>query len=89
LRPSGLGAELNDLFEPCDLMKHLKDIGKVSDEEAYKTWNMGQGMLVITPEPEKVISISKERGIEAKVCGEIKKEKGIKIGGQTERDLIF
>lgn len=78
LRPSGLGAELNNLFEPCELMKHLQDIGKVSDEEAYRTWNMGQGMLVITPEPERVLDIARERKIEAKLCGNIS-EKNIFI----------
>lgn len=82
LRPSGLGADLSDLFEPCEFMTHLQEIGDVSDEEAYKTWNMGQGMLVITTEPEKVIALAMENNIEAKICGEIRGGKGIRIKEQ-------
>ncbi|GAI78299.1 unnamed protein product [marine sediment metagenome] len=48
LKPSGYGAELNDLFEPCKAMQHCQEIGEISDQEAYRTWNMGQGLAIIT-----------------------------------------
>ena len=83
LKPSGLGAELFDLFEPCEVMLHCQNLGDISDEEAYKTWNMGQGMLVITPEPEKVIEIAAKYCIEAKVAGEIVDKPGILIKSKT------
>jgi phosphoribosylformylglycinamidine cyclo-ligase len=79
LKPSGFGATLDNLFEPCKLMLYAQEKGNVSDEEAYRTWNMGNGMLIITPEPEKAIAVAKQYGIEAKVCGKITSEKGIKI----------
>ncbi|MCL4387122.1 MAG: AIR synthase-related protein [Patescibacteria group bacterium] len=79
LKPSGLGARLDNLFKPCELMLHLQKLGGVPDEEAYKTWNMGQGMLVVTPEPEKVIEIVKSFNIEAQIAGEITAEKGIEV----------
>lgn len=79
LKPSGLGAQLDNLFLPCRLMDHLQEIGGVSDEEAYKTWNMGQGMLIVTPEPERVMKIAKEHHILSKIVGKIILEKEIKI----------
>ena len=78
LKPSGLGAYLCDLFEPSDVMLYCQDLGNVSDEEAYKTWNMGQGMIIATPEPEKVIGIANYHNIDAKVVGEVVAE-GIKV----------
>ncbi len=93
LKASGFGAELNDLFKPCKAMLHCQDIGNINDREAYSTWNMGNGMLVITPEPEKIIQIAKENGVEAKVAGKITTEKQIKIKNKgknmDEEVLVF
>ncbi len=79
LEPSGYGAIISEPFEPPGIMTYLQDLGKVSNQEAYRTWNMGHGMLIITEDYQKAIDISSSFGIEAKVVGEIKKEKGIKI----------
>jgi phosphoribosylformylglycinamidine cyclo-ligase len=79
LRPSGLGAELIDLFSPCKAMQYCQKLGGVSDEEAYRTWNMGQGMAIITPEPEKVISEAEKFGIKAKTAGRVVLTPGIHI----------
>lgn len=93
LKPSGLGAIIYELFEPPILMSHLQGIGNVTDEEAYKTWNMGQGKLVITPQPYQVMSIARKQGIEAKIAGQVTKKPGIKIISNgyktTGNDLIF
>jgi phosphoribosylformylglycinamidine cyclo-ligase len=77
----GLGARLDNLFEPCELMKHAMEVGGVSRGEAYQTWNMGNGMLIIVAdgEEEAAIAVAKEHGIEARVCGEIVEEDGIEI----------
>lgn len=77
LRPSGLGADINNPFHPSDIMGHIQKLGNVSDEEAYQTWNMGQGMVVITPEPGKVIGIASTYGIGAQEIGNVVKEPGI------------
>lgn len=82
LRPSGLGAVINNPFEPSELMLYCQEVGKVTDLEAYGTWNMGQGMAIITPEPEDVIKVAKDHGIQAKVIGEIVKEPGISIASK-------
>ncbi|HAU40103.1 MAG: phosphoribosylformylglycinamidine cyclo-ligase, phosphoribosylformylglycinamidine cyclo-ligase [Candidatus Peregrinibacteria bacterium GW2011_GWF2_43_17] len=81
LKRAGLGAKLDNLFEPCELMRHAIEIGKVARDEAYRTWNMGNGMLVIVaPGAEKeTIKIAAEHGVEARVCGEITEDKNIKF----------
>jgi len=79
LKPCGLGAEIEDPFEPSLIMKQIQEFGKVSDKEAYKTWNMGNGMVIATPEPSKVISIAKRQGINAKIIGGVIKDNVIFI----------
>ncbi len=79
LKPSGLGAELEGLFSPCKAMLHCQEIGDISDEEAYRSWNMGQGLAIITPEPDKVISEAKKFGIKAMVAGKVVRKKGISL----------
>jgi len=79
LKPSGLGADIYDPFGPCTAMAWLQKAGDVSDEEAYNTWNMGQGMIVATPDPEKVISIAKQHDITSKVVGVVTEDPGIRI----------
>jgi phosphoribosylformylglycinamidine cyclo-ligase len=79
LKPSGYGALLTDLFSPCAAMQHCQKLAGIDDREAYRTWNMGQGLAVITPEPEKVISEAKRFGIDAKIAGRVVQDKKITI----------
>lgn len=80
----GYGADLYDLWEPCEAMLEFQEIGKsggdkVTGRTAYKTWNMGNGGLMVAGDPEDAISIASKHGIEAKVCGEIREKPGITI----------
>lgn len=79
LRPSGLGAELTDLFAPPPIMAYCQKLGGISDRDAYGTWNMGQGMALITPAPEKAVEEAKKFGIEAKIAGKIVKTPGVRL----------
>jgi phosphoribosylformylglycinamidine cyclo-ligase len=79
LRPSGLGATLTDLFDPPAIMKHAQEIGAVSDADAYRAWNMGQGLAIVTPEPEKVLKEAEKSGLTAKVAGVIERAPGIRL----------
>lgn len=79
LRPSGFGAYINNPFAPNKLSLHCQELGNVDDWQAYKTWNMGQGMICVTPNPEDVMSVAESHGIKAKVIGYVTKEPGIRI----------
>lgn len=91
LRPKNLGALIDNPFAPSPLMLHAQELGNVSDREAYRTWNMGQGMLIITPEPESVITTANQHGIEAKRVGLIKEAPGIIIEskGLNQEELTY
>ena len=93
LKPSGHGAILEHLFEPCKAMLHCQEVGNVPDEEAYKTWNMGQGLAIITPEPQKVIAEAKRFGIVGKLAGKVVEGPGIRLKSKGffdgGKELVF
>jgi len=66
-----LGAEITDPLPPCDMMLLCQKLGRVDDAEAYKVWNMGQGMLIITSRPEKILSTAAKYKIRAKIIGKL------------------
>ena len=74
LRPTGLSANLFDLYEPPDIMARCGEWMDVSQHEFYRTWNGGQGMLVVVPHHEGVdfMNFAGTYGIDAKVCGLIR-----------------
>lgn len=84
LKPSKLGAELNNLFEPCELMNYFVENGDVEMEEAYKTWNMGNGMLIVTDTPEEIIKITSKHLMDAKIAG-VTTDKNISIASGREK----
>ncbi len=83
LKRNNLGVNLDNLWAPHEAVLDLMKLGNVSDEEAYKVWNMGNGMMVITPEPDKVIEIAKANGIEAQIAGSVIKEPEIRFVSQA------
>lgn len=82
LKPKKLGAKIDSPFPPGDIVLYGQELGNVPDEEAYQTWNMGQGMIIISPEPEEVIKIAHEHQIEAKTIGRVTSTPGISIVSQ-------
>lgn len=89
LSVSGLGADITEPFTPPDIMLLCQKLGSVNDREAYNVWNMGQGMLLITSYPDKVIDIAGKYKIKAKIAGEITGKKGIKIRSPRGQVLLF
>jgi phosphoribosylformylglycinamidine cyclo-ligase len=79
LRRIALGAEITDPLPPGPLLRYLQEHGPVSDQEAYRVWNMGQGMLLITPQPVGVIAVARQHGIVAQIVGEITSHPGIRL----------
>jgi len=79
LYATGLGATLDNLYEPAEIMRFVQQKCEINDREAYRTWNMGQGLLIVTPNEKTVLGRAKELGFRATKVGEITKEKGIRI----------
>jgi phosphoribosylformylglycinamidine cyclo-ligase len=74
--PVGMGAQL-DISTP-DVMRELQNLGQVSDSDAYQTWNMGAGMLVVCNGKE-LSEIAESHGVSAEVVGEIIGQPVLKI----------
>jgi phosphoribosylformylglycinamidine cyclo-ligase len=78
LEPSGLGAVIDNPIEPPKIMLHVQRIRGLTDQEAYKKWHMGPGMIVSTPEPDKFLAYAYEAGVDAEQIGYISSDKGIR-----------
>ncbi len=93
LGPRGLGAELDGLFDPSPGMLELQRMGGVADALAYGTWCMGQGMLLMTPDPERVLELAVLHGYEARVAGHLVNGSGLRLRSrgalQTAHNLTF
>jgi len=87
------GAYLDNLWSPHDAMLQLQEMGKVSDKEAYEVWNMGTGMIVVSDEFNKIEKVMDRHGIQARIIGEVTKEKGVRLVSQgffkPGKQLVF
>ncbi len=81
LKVNKLGAELDDIFEPLPVMKKVQELGGVGEEQAYRLWNMGNGMLLIVDEKQTtpIFELAAKHQYEAKICGRIIAGPHIKI----------
>ena len=73
LKPMGLSAVLDYLFDPPEIMQKCVDWRGMRQKECYGTWNGGQGAIVVVDaeDADSFINFSKERGVEAKKAGKI------------------
>jgi len=73
LKKTGLGAVLNNVFPPLDMMNRLIAIGDVALEDAYRYWNMGNGMLLVVEADnvEAVLEQCQAMSYPAQLAGEI------------------
>lgn len=79
LEPSGLGVTIDSPVEPPRIMLEVQKLRGFSDKQAYGKWHMGAGMVIATPEPEKVLAEAENQGLIAKTIGQITDESGIRI----------
>ncbi len=81
LKANGLGADLNNLFEPLEVMKRLMKLGEVTDEDAYLYWNMGNGMLLVADESqvEQLLKTAASLNYDAQVAGVITTGRNVKL----------
>jgi len=79
LKPSGLGAVIDDPIDPPAIMRYAQEVRGLSDEQAYRSWHMGPGMIVATPEPDNVLHEALRYGMAVREIGEIRAKPGITI----------
>ena len=73
MKKTWFGARLDDLWEPSKLVKSVQELWWINDNEAYKTWNMSNGMMLIVDEKDvhETIEILKISWIKSKISWEI------------------
>ena len=71
---------IEEPFEPQPIFKIIQKLGKVSDYEMYKTFNMGMGMVVIAEKEiaDDVVQFL-NKSIESKIVGIIREGEGIEL----------
>ena len=79
LRRVNLGADITDPLPPGPLLTYLQEHGPVHDDEAYRVWNMGQGMLLITPQPEAAMAVARSHGLTAQTIGVMTTQPGLRL----------
>lgn len=81
LKATRLGAKLDNLFEPLEVMQRLIDLGGVKAEDAYLYWNMGNGMLIVADDSEVdgLLEVASSMGYEAQVAGQITNNQKISL----------
>ena len=91
LRASGLGADLTEIWPPHDALRDIIALGSVETEEAYRTWNMGNGMMIILKKihADEALEILNISGIEAKLSGTVSKQRGIRFLAFDGAKLTF
>ncbi len=86
LRPQGLSAELDNLFDPPEIMQKCAKWRGLSDTECYRAWNGGQGAIVVV-EPDDAsnfLDLALQFGIEAKVAGKITEKRDYTVAIQSK-----
>ena len=78
---NGLGAVLDNIFEPFPAMQRLCEIGGIDAETAYLYWNMGTGMLIVTEDASAaaVVASLRASGYDAQVAGHLTTEPGVTL----------
>ncbi|MGG6428758.1 phosphoribosylformylglycinamidine cyclo-ligase [Acetobacter ghanensis] len=71
--PDGLDAVIDQAWPMPPVFKWLARTGNVDSAEMLRVFNCGIGMILITPEPEKVLAMLAEAGEEAFRIGSIAK----------------
>jgi phosphoribosylformylglycinamidine cyclo-ligase len=86
LRITKYGYHLDNLPEPQMIFKKIQELGKISDEEMYTTFNMGTGFTMVVSEKD-ALNIKKKYGQEYRldIIGTVIQKHHVKItkGGKT------
>jgi phosphoribosylformylglycinamidine cyclo-ligase len=91
LKRSCTGAVLDNLFAPPAWLTEIAAMGDVSTEESYKTWCMGNGMMIVvnSKDADASVKMLKHAEIDAQICGTITKDPQIVVHAFDKSVLKF
>jgi len=73
---------LDEPLEPQKIFRVMQELGNITDEEMYQTFNMGMGMAVVVDEKDTddALSILKKHSeVDVKVVGRVKEGEGVEV----------
>ena len=78
---AGLGAGIEQLPPSPRIFKVIQKLGRVSDREMFRTFNMGVGFVLICPQKTAgaAIRLFMRHGHKAFVLGRVEKDRGIRV----------
>lgn len=81
LARTSLGANLTDPWEVPEPVLEVQRLGNVTDFDAYRAWNMGQGFMIVCPEPEvaRVFDACARHGHLARIAGRLDDDRSIRV----------
>jgi phosphoribosylformylglycinamidine cyclo-ligase len=80
-----LGVDIDGLPEPLGIFRFIQKVGRISDREMYRTFNMGVGLVVVCPEAyeNRIIRVFREHQQNAMRIGSVGKRPGVRIHGKS------
>ena len=89
LRITDFGFHLDKMPEPQLIFKKIQELGKVSDEEMYKTFNMGIGFCMVVNEKDAgKIKKRYEQDYELDIIGTVVQKHNVKIT-KDEKTIVL
>ena len=78
---ANVGFHLQNMPEPQPIFKLIQDIGKIADDEMYKTFNMGIGLCLVTNKTnaDQIISSCNKLGLRTHIIGNVINETGVRL----------
>ncbi len=84
--PEGLGAVVDvGTFTIPGVFDVLQRAGNVAEEEMWRVFNMGAGMLAIVEDPASAVGVLRKQGVDAWTCGQVVAGGGVRLQGQAQR----
>ena len=73
LQMTDTGAKLDNLFAPLPEMSQMQQLGKISNDDAYRWWNMGNGILLVVDkdEADSIVQEIQKMNYECRKAGQI------------------
>jgi phosphoribosylformylglycinamidine cyclo-ligase len=79
LQASGYGADIEEPYQPPEIMKEVLRASKTPDRVGYETLHMGAGIIAVSSTPEELIECAEDNGVEAKVIGMVTQDPGVVV----------
>ncbi|MCF7919204.1 MAG: phosphoribosylformylglycinamidine cyclo-ligase [Candidatus Cloacimonetes bacterium] len=87
------GAKLDNIFHPLEFMLKVMEMGKISEEQAYLIWNMGNGMLLVVDPADEIetLELIEKFGMKARLAGRIISERKVilQTRGLQPQKLVY